>query len=171
KHIPALQNAGILETIPKGNENYENFRIKAMIDFQFGKGASKSLENLKFERSKKTNVPRKIINSQNEILANLRAYDFFIVPTLQLGHILHQNLPSPQMQVIAEPEAVPFIKEGKTFFAKFVRNVDPQIRAEDEVLVTDINNELIGLGKAMLGSNEMLAFNTGVAVRMRTGIE
>ncbi|MFX0066150.1 MAG: tRNA guanosine(15) transglycosylase TgtA [Candidatus Hermodarchaeota archaeon] len=171
KHISALQNTGILETIPKGNENYENFRIKAMIDFQFGKGASKSLENLKFERSKKTNVPRKIINSQNEILANLRAYDFFIVPTLQLGHVLHQNLPFPQMQVIAEPEAVPFIKEGKTFFAKFVRSVDPQIRAEDEVLVTDINNELIGLGKAMLGSNEMLAFNTGIAVRMRTGIK
>ncbi|MFX0095345.1 MAG: tRNA guanosine(15) transglycosylase TgtA [Candidatus Hodarchaeota archaeon] len=169
--IPAFQNAEILETIPKENKDYENLRIKAMIEYQFGKGASQSLENLRFERSKRTAVPRKIKTSQNEILANLRANDFFIVPTLQLGQILHQNLRPPQMRVIAQADAVPFIRKGKTFFAKFVEGVDPQIRAEDEVLVIDMNNALIALGKAVLGADEMIAFSTGVAVQTRIGID
>jgi predicted RNA-binding protein (TIGR00451 family) len=62
-----------------------------------------------------------------------------------------------------------FIEEGKNLFAKHVVEASSGIRPGHEVIVVDKNNEVIGVGKAILTSEEMLAFLTGVAVKIRRG--
>ena len=62
-----------------------------------------------------------------------------------------------------------YIAEGGDVFAVHVTEVDPEIRASDEVIVVDENGTVLAVGKAMLSSVEMKAFKSGVAVKVRHG--
>jgi conserved protein with predicted RNA binding PUA domain len=50
-----------------------------------------------------------------------------------------------------------------------VLHVDPDLRAHDEVLLVDAKDALIATGRALLSPPEMMAFNKGVAVKVRQG--
>jgi uncharacterized protein with predicted RNA binding PUA domain len=45
------------------------------------------------------------------------------------------------------------------------------MRPGDEVLVTDEGDSLVAIGRMILTSNEMQAFSTGIAIRVREGVE
>ena len=62
-----------------------------------------------------------------------------------------------------------FNKEGKNVFAPFVLDADEEIRPGDDVLIVNKDDELAGVGKALLNKEEMLAFRSGIAVRTKTG--
>ncbi|MCK5403375.1 pseudouridine synthase, partial [Candidatus Bathyarchaeota archaeon] len=49
--------------------------------------------------------------------------------------------------------------------------VDGKIRPGEEVVVINNKNIVLAVGKALLSGDEMLAFNRGVAVKVRRGIE
>jgi uncharacterized protein with predicted RNA binding PUA domain len=63
-----------------------------------------------------------------------------------------------------------FIASGKNTFAKHVVDVDGSIRANDEVIVVDENDNLLATGKAILSAREMIEMKRGVAVSVRQGI-
>ncbi len=48
--------------------------------------------------------------------------------------------------------------------------MDEDIRANDEVIVVNEEDELLATGKAKLSAFEMLAFERGVAVEVRQGV-
>ena len=60
---------------------------------------------------------------------------------------------------------------GGTLFAKHVTEVDPDIRAGEEVLVVDEEGSLIATGKAHLSPEEMIQMNRGPAVKIRKGAD
>jgi 7-cyano-7-deazaguanine tRNA-ribosyltransferase len=62
---------------------------------------------------------------------------------------------------------VEFVREGKSVFAKFVADSDPEIRPYQEVIVVDEEDEFLGTGRALLNSKEMRSFKKGVAVKIR----
>ncbi|MFX0117696.1 MAG: PUA domain-containing protein, partial [Candidatus Hodarchaeota archaeon] len=64
----------------------------------------------------------------------------------------------------------PFLREGRDAFSKFILDVDPFIRAGDEILVVNESDELIATGKAVICAKEMQSFNIGIAVKTRRGI-
>jgi len=64
-------------------------------------------------------------------------------------------------------DAVPFVKDGKSVFAKFVVDCDPELRPFDECLVVDEKDDLLAVGKCLMNRIEMLSFNYGVAVKTR----
>jgi uncharacterized protein with predicted RNA binding PUA domain len=66
-------------------------------------------------------------------------------------------------------ESAPFVAAGKTAFAKHVISADPDLRAQDEVLLVDERDALVATGRALLSPLEMCAFNKGVAVKTRQG--
>jgi uncharacterized protein with predicted RNA binding PUA domain len=63
------------------------------------------------------------------------------------------------------------VAKGKNAFAKHVIAADPEIRAGDDVMVVASEDRLIACGAAVVSGTEMLAFNYGVAVRVRQGSE
>jgi 7-cyano-7-deazaguanine tRNA-ribosyltransferase len=79
--------------------------------------------------------------------------------------------PSPRLRVTVKEDAVPFNREGKNVFCAFVEDCDPEIRPMDEVMVVDALDHLVALGRAMLTRDEMFAFRTGVAVKVREGMK
>ncbi len=143
-------------------------RISAVSDMQFGKDASKALFNgkMKIVKSKKTGKIRNIYCDGNHILS-MRASDGMF--TLKIGgaSLLHDFFKYLKLRVVVREDAVPFIKEGKSVFAKFVEDCDSALIPLDECLIVDEKDNLLAVGRCLLNKSEMLSFNYGIAVKTR----
>lgn len=125
------------------------------------------------EKGKKNTAKEKepnqlLENKEKWLLAALVPQNYKIVPHPLLAWRFRELL-GERYCVKVEDEAVPFIKEGKSIFAKFVSFASQQIRANDEVIVLSEEENLIAIGKAVLGGEEMMDFQRGVAVENRWG--
>lgn len=146
-------------------------RCKAVLDMQFGGNAGDILENKKVElvKSERTGKIRNVIIDGVHALS-MRASDGRFTLRLEGGRLLKAILPPPRMRVTIDDEAVEFAAKGHNVFAKFVRDCDPDIRPGDDVLVVNARDELVAVGKALMNREEMLAFERGVAVRVKDSV-
>jgi 7-cyano-7-deazaguanine tRNA-ribosyltransferase len=71
--------------------------------------------------------------------------------------------------VVVETDSGAFNRKGRSVFAKFVLEADPELRPWEEVLVVDEEDELLAVGRALMNREEMLAFSVGQAVKVRMG--
>jgi len=145
-------------------------RLVAVADYQFGKGAGKALfnGNLQIIKSKKTGRIR-YVYADDELIASIRTSDGFIIPSWKGASLLHSSLDYPRCRVVVNEESEPFAREGKNIFAKFVIECDKNIRANDEVLIVNEDDELLATGKSLLCSEEILDFSHGQAIKTRRG--
>jgi len=143
-------------------------RVSAVSDMQFGKNASKALFDgeIKIVKSKKTGKIRNIICNDKHILS-MRAEDGLFTLKIEGGKRLHSYFKKPKLRVIIDNDAIPFVKEGKSVFAKFVKDCDPDLRPYDECLIVDSKDNLLAIGRCLLNRMEMVSFNYGVAVKVR----
>ncbi|MDR3292148.1 MAG: tRNA guanosine(15) transglycosylase TgtA [Methanobrevibacter sp.] len=145
-------------------------KIKAIADYQFGNGTGKALFNgeTKIEKSKKTGKIRHIY-CDDELIANMRASDSYFVLAKEGARRLHKAIKFPKNRVIVNADCEPYSREGKTVFSKFVTDGDSNIRAKDEVLIVNENDDLLAFGKSLLNYNEIMNFNVGQAIKNRKG--
>ena len=143
-------------------------KVSAVSDMQFGKDASKALFNgdIKIVKSKKTGKIRNIYCNGQHILS-MRAGDGLFTLKIKGTQLLHSYFKYPKLRVIVEDDAVPFIKDGKSVFAKFVKDCDPKLLPLDECLIVDEKDDLLSVGRCLLNIVEMLSFNYGMAVKTR----
>ncbi len=146
----------------------ESDLIRDIAVYQFGLKAASLFEPLTIAYGK-TGKVRHLYQDQT-LLATLRPMDGLFVLTFEGARKLHQLLPFPERRVVADEEAVPFIKEGKDLFSKFVVKMDETLRAYEEVLITDATDALLGVGKLLLSPEEVKSFKRGVAVHCRRGV-
>ena len=130
-------------------------KARVVADFQFGAGAGEALftEDVRFVLSKTGRISQ-IFDASGRRIATLRSSDGLFT-----------------LRVFVNEESAAFVRRGKNAFCKHVLFADPEIRAYEEVLVVAENDELLATGKAMLSAEEMLAFQRGVAVKVRQGVE
>ncbi len=155
----------------QGTFDIDMARIKAVADYQFGKGAAEALFSGQVSLVKSRNVDRiRNVLVDGEHVVSMRAEDGFF--TLRPGGArrLLSAFPSPKLRVMIQDDAVEFNRQGKNVFCSFVTDADPEIRLQDEVMVVDKNDDLVAIGRAQLTREEMLAFQKGVAVKVREGI-
>lgn len=142
--------------------------VKAILDYQFGVGAHLVLsdQSLSVKRSRRTGILRHF-SDESGALGTFRASDFVIIPTKDFARKLHQHIPAPRLRVVAKSDCIPYISKNKDLLAKFVLDVDSEIRCGEEVFIVDENDSFLNFGKSVLSAPEMIAFNRGVAVRVR----
>jgi len=145
-------------------------KIRSIADYQFGKGVGETLfpDGVEVVFSKRTGRIRHIF-FDSERLATLRATDSFFSLTIAGARRLMEGVKPPRLWVRVQREAVPFIVEGKSVFAKHVIEADEEIRPQEEVIVVDEEYGVLAVGRAILTGEEMKAFRRGVAVRVRRG--
>ena len=66
-----------------------------------------------------------------------------------------------------EKDAAEFVAKGKSALAKFVKDASSKLKAGEEVLVVDEQQQLLGTGRTLISGSEMLIFDRGVAVVIR----
>jgi len=144
--------------------------VRVIADYQFGKGAGRVLfpDSCKFVLSPTTGRIRQIKDKGIRI-ATLKADSGWFTLSIEGARRLHEAFEYPKLRVVVLRDVAEFIAEGKSVFAKHVVDVDPSIRANDEVIVVDEDDKLLATGRAILSAKEMLEFNRGVAVSVRQG--
>jgi uncharacterized protein with predicted RNA binding PUA domain len=146
--------------------------VRVIADYQFGKGAGKVLfpDTCKFVLSPTTGRIRQVKDNGIRI-ATLKADSGWFTLSIEGARRLHDAFEYPKLRVVVLKEVGGFIAEGRSVFAKHVVDVDPEIRANDEVIVVDEDDNLLATGRAVLCAKEMLEFERGVAVSVRQGIK
>ena len=146
-------------------------RVRMMADYQFGKGAGAVLfdDSASFLLSKTKRIRQ--VRSGDERIATVRARDGFFTLSMEGAKRLHSHLKAPAMRVVVADEAIPFVSLGKTAFCKHILSIDSEIRAKEEILVTDQNDRLLATGQLTLSPEEILRSSQGAAVLVRNGID
>ncbi len=147
-------------------------KIKSLSDYIFGKEVTNlffnNIDNFKIERSKKTNKIR-FVYLNNNLLFILRPTSGFFALTLFSAQKIIENIPSPKLRAIVQNDISEFIKKGRNVFCKHVIKIDENLRPNDEVIVVNENDELLGIGKLKLPIDYILSFNKGVGIKIRKG--
>lgn len=146
-------------------------KLRSIANYQFGSSVGKILfpENIEVRFSSRTGKVKEVY-LDGKLLATLKPTGNLSLTVDGFKRIV-KSFNSPRFRVIVQKKAAEFVKKGRNVFAKHVKNVDLEIRPGEEVVVVDKNDEVLAVGKAILSGREMLAFNRGVAVKVRHGIE
>ncbi len=146
-------------------------KIHAVADVQLGSGAAEALfdGSLELVTSKRTGKVRNVLCDGDHVVS-LRASDGLLTLKDAGAIRLHRRLGGMHARIVMDDEAVPFVRDGKSVFAKFVVDADPGLRPYDEAIVVDENDELIGVGQCRMNRREMLSFQRGMAAKTREGI-
>ncbi|MCK8519341.1 PUA domain-containing protein [Methanoculleus sp. 7T] len=144
-------------------------RVQIIADFQFGAGSGEALfpDDCTFQFSTTGRVRQ--VRIGKERLATVRAQDGRLTLGIAGAERLAAVLAPPAYRVTVQEDVAPFIADGKNAMAKHVVAADERIRTGDEVLVVTGDDVLLATGAALLSGGEMLAFNYGVAVKVRQG--
>ncbi|HZY94206.1 MAG TPA: PUA domain-containing protein [Candidatus Bathyarchaeia archaeon] len=150
---------------------HELRRIRTVAEYQFGRHADKAFpRTIRIARSPNTHRIRHIYNN-GKLLATYRPKDGLLALSIPGGEILRRILEPPRKRVTVTPGVEKFIMKGGNVFAKHVVKVDPDLLPAEEVLVVDEKDQLLAVGRSFFNAQEMLSFKTGVAVKVRHGIE
>lgn len=145
-------------------------KVRSIADYQFGKGTGIKLfpDKITIQYSPRTGRIR-YINLDGERLATLRPTDGLLSLSIKAAEFMAKNTPKVKCFVTVKNDVSPYIARGGDAFAVHVAKVDSEVRAKDEIIVLNEEGQVLGVGRATLCSQEMLAFKTGVAVKVRHG--
>ncbi len=145
-------------------------RARATADMQFGPGAADVLLDGRVElvTSKRTGKLRNVMVDGEHVLS-MRAHDGMYTLKLPGAMRLHAAWESPRLRVVVNEDAAPFAREGRSQFAQFVVEADPELRPGDEVLVVDGGDSLLAVGRTLMNRRELLSFGKGMALKVREG--
>ena len=145
-------------------------RVKAILDYQFGKGFGELFTkgNTELVISKKTKRLRNLLLDGEHIVSLSHRRGLFI---LQKGgaKLLHKHSKMTEFRVVVNPETAEFNKNGKSVFCKFIEDIDSKLKIMDECIVVTPDDELIAFGKLVVSPKELELGQQGMAVRVRAG--
>jgi uncharacterized protein with predicted RNA binding PUA domain len=145
-------------------------KIRSIADYQFGKGVGAQLfpDNIEIQYSPRTGRIR-FINLNGERLATLRPTDGVLSLSIEAAQTMTEKTPFAKCFVTVKNDVLKFIAAGGDVFAIHVVKVDVEVGAKDEIIALDEDGQVLAVGRTMLSSEEMKAFKTGVAVKIRHG--
>ena len=154
-----------------GSADLDVMRVKTVADYQFGKGAGDVLTDgqLRFVKNRKGRVKNVILDDDH--ILSVRHYDGFFTLKTEGAEILKEQFEAPDLRVKVDDDSAEFNRKGRNVFSKFVLDVDGKLRPGDEALIVDKNDDLVAVGRMFLAEDEILEYDTGMAVRVREGIE
>jgi predicted RNA-binding protein (TIGR00451 family) len=148
-------------------------KIKAISDYQFGSSITDILINredeIRIERSKNTNKIR-YIYFEDDLMLTLRPNNGLFTLSLFSAQKIIENTTSPKLRAVVLNDISEFIKKGRNVFCKHVVNIDKDLRPNDEVIVVNENDELLGIGRVKVPVAFVKTFDSGIAVNVRKGI-
>jgi uncharacterized protein with predicted RNA binding PUA domain len=145
-------------------------KVRSIADYQFGKGTGLKLfpDKITIQYSPRTGRIR-YINLDGKRLATLRPTDGLLSLSIKAAEFMAAYAPDAKCFVTVQNDVSPYIARGGDVFALHIAKVDSEVRAKDEIIVLNEDCQVLGVGRATLCSQEMLAFKTGVAVKVRHG--
>ena len=168
----AVSDADAADTDSDGSSPARDIdALRTVADYQFGAGAGQALfpTDERFEIRRSTGGRPRQVHTDDARLVSYGVDGRFTLGIAGGRRLL--DLPAPANRVVVGDESEPFVRDGKNVFAKFVGEVDPAVRPGDEVLVVHERGELLAVGRAELSADGMADFDSGMAVKIREGVD
>jgi len=145
-------------------------KLVGIANYQFGKDAGTVLfsKGTRITCSKRTGRIRHIYLG-GKLIATLRPKDGCLALAPDGALLILSKIKPPPNLVIVQNDVADFVRAGGDVFAKHVARADMGLRPAEEVIVTNEQGVLLGVGKAVLSGKDMSFFKRGVAVRVRKG--
>ncbi len=106
---------------------------------------------------------------EGTFIGSVRPNDGLFLPSIEGAKLLKERLPFPKGRIVVDDVARGPVSEGKSVFTKFVLDVDPDLRPNQEVIVVDAEDTVLAVGKLVLSPREIEEFESHVAVKVRHG--
>jgi 7-cyano-7-deazaguanine tRNA-ribosyltransferase len=167
--LTRIEDLKPIEEIPTDNDAIWGMRkLRALLAYQWNidEAETKDFNRFQFVMSKSTGKIR-YVKRDDRILFTLVPTTGLFTPTYDGGLELMDMKLSDRYRVSISNDVSEFVIKGKSALAKFITHADPLLRAGEEVIVTDEEGSLLGVGRALLSGQEMMAFSRGVAVTTR----
>jgi len=140
-------------------------QISALLEWEYGAAiASELAGELRGDRSRRTGRLRSMF--RDDAIAFHVGTDGVARPTYSGALRLRDLLAPGRRRVVVADDAVPFVEEGRSLFARFAREVDPALVPGSSALLVDRADRLLGVGRLLLAPHEMPRLGRGVAVRV-----
>ncbi|MEM4519772.1 MAG: PUA domain-containing protein [Sulfolobales archaeon] len=141
--------------------------LRAIADYQFRSDVGNKFipDNALLKISKNTGRIREVFTSDSKRIASIRASTFTFNLSLYGGSVLHKLVNG--LRIIVANEVVKYVVSGGSLFSRHVLGVDEGLRAGDEVLVVNEDDDMLCVGRLALSPYEIMFFTRGVAVKLR----
>jgi len=145
-------------------------KLVGIANYQFGKDVGTVLfsKETRITCSRRTGRIRHIY-ARGKLIATLRPKDGCLALAPDGALLILSKITQPPNLVVVQDDVADFVRAGGDVFAKHVARADIGLRPAEEVIVTDEQGVLLGVGKAVLSGKDMSFFKRGVAVRVRKG--
>ncbi len=142
-----------------------------MLDYEFGRGTSRALPRtgLRFSYSRRSNRLQQVFH-QEKLFATIRP-NGAVAPSVYGATTLMASRAFAENSVTVEDEAVPFVRQGKSVFCKFVKRLGRHVLPAGEVVVLDTRGSVIAVGSSKLPGVYITQFKAGVAVKVRSALD
>ncbi len=139
-------------------------QVRAIVRYQWGVDIGEVDVEVRRGRARK-------VYRDGKLIGTIRPHDGLFVPTIEGARLLKEKLPFPRGRVVVDDVARGPVSEGKTVFTKFVLDVDPDLRPNQEVIVVDADDNVVAVGKLVLSPREISEFASHPAVKVRHGLK
>ncbi|HIQ10244.1 MAG TPA: hypothetical protein EYH23_01875 [Euryarchaeota archaeon] len=136
--------------------------VRSVIKYQYGVDVNTS--QLRWETRK--GIPRKIYMG-DKYLGLIRHGDGFFVPSIEGAKWLKEMAPPPAFRIVLDSEGVEAVRLKRSPLTDHVLDVDPDLRPNMEVIVTDEDDEVVATGRSVLTAREVAEIPRTVAVKIR----
>lgn len=154
------------ETIEMRIERWTERQVEALLTWEYGLEAGRALTRMSFdiERSPRTGLLRSL-RRDGRLWFGI-GFDGQPRPTWAAASTLQQLLPAPRGRVYVNPDAVPFVSEGRSLFSRFAEGADSTLSPGSVALLVDPTDRLLAVGELCLAPPEIGHYRRGVAVRV-----
>jgi predicted RNA-binding protein (TIGR00451 family) len=149
----------------------ERRTLALMVDYLFGRGVSRALpkEGFRFYYSQRSGRIKSVFHD-GRLFATIKPNGAMAL-SIDGARILSRSPKFNENCVQVSDDVTEFVRGGKSVFCKFVKHAGRNIFPKSEVAITDSGGRVIGVGMAVLNGAVMPQFKSGVAVKVRAGLE
>ncbi len=148
--------------------------LRSILEYQLQvPGVGEALpDDVLLKISRSTGRIREVLMSNGTALASILAATYTFNIKLPLASRVHELVSPPRLRAVVVNEvAGDVLAYRSTLFARHILSIDERLRAGDEVLIVDENDNLLCVGRLTLAPDEVLHFIRGAAVKLRECVE
>ena len=147
-------------------DDWTRRQVRALLDWQYGTEVAAAMApSLVGERSRRTGRLRTLEDRAGTVLFHVGT-DSVARPNYRGAERLVGHLEAARHRLVVADDAVPFVRGGRSLFARFVVHADPSLVPGMSALLVDRSDALLGVGRLVLAPHEMAQMSRGVAARV-----
>ncbi|ARM75890.1 PUA domain-containing protein [Acidianus manzaensis] len=154
-------------TEPKRASKKELSYLQDIFSYQFGYDIADCIfseQSFYIQRSINTDRIRNILDNRKNLFLVLRAQDNLFSLTINSANKIVECVKPYKLRLVVSNEIAKAIQESGNVFCKHVKQIDHELRAGDQGIIVNENDNVIAVGRLKLSAEEIMEYKRGIAL-------